>query len=150
DFPRALRAVKDLSGEEKVFIVGHSLGGAVSYAAAPTLASSIRGIVTLGGVFYWGRGIPVIRALGSLGLRLFKERLPLGFPIHTGIVARALLPRLSYLEPLLDTMRLLPWEPGSLERPLLQTYLQWAFDRTSVAILDEMLEWMTRGCFGKE
>lgn len=48
DVPAAISLVRDLTGQPRVFWVGHSLGGMVAYAALMTpIADSFAGVVTL-------------------------------------------------------------------------------------------------------
>ena len=65
DLPIAIEEVHRHVGQRPVFLVGHSLGGLVSYAAAPALDGAVAGIVTLGSPYHFARGsLP----LGALGL----------------------------------------------------------------------------------
>lgn len=49
DVPAALRLVRELTGQDRLLWVGHSLGGMIAYAALMTpAASSFAGVVTLG------------------------------------------------------------------------------------------------------
>src|SRR5262249_46641048 len=48
DIPAAVEEVRRLSGGRPLFLVGHSLGGLVAYAAAPELQDSVLGIVSIG------------------------------------------------------------------------------------------------------
>src|SRR5690606_8506895 len=66
DLPAVLDRVLALSGFDKAFFVGHSLGGLCSAATSATRAEQVAGVVTIGSPHALGRGHPI---LGS-GLRL--------------------------------------------------------------------------------
>jgi polyhydroxyalkanoate synthase len=138
DLPAAVREASSLSGQRRVFLVGHSLGGLVSYAAAAQLGSAVAGIVTLGSPYQFTRGSRTLSALGRALLAL-DRRVHLG----DGMVG---------LEPLSETMRLarafiesplypLPirgFAPGSLEPEVLSQHMSLAMDSGSVAVLRHM------------
>jgi polyhydroxyalkanoate synthase subunit PhaC len=146
DFPAAVHAALRVSGQKKLFVIGHSLGGSVAYAAAPSLTSQLRGIVTLGGVFHLGRGLPMFKALGA-ALRVFLKSTPLPLmTFRSGLIAKVL--SLPIAEPLLSMTRLLPWESGSIERPILEEYLRRSFDRTSFQVIADLFDWMHHDQFG--
>src|SRR5512140_3391315 len=56
DMPSAVDEVRALSGGRPVWLVGHSLGGLVSYAAAPALAGAVAGIASIGSPYHFTRG----------------------------------------------------------------------------------------------
>jgi polyhydroxyalkanoate synthase len=143
DTAAAIEAVCAHSQEKQIFVIGHSLGGACLYACTPLLASMVRGIVTFCGVFDYGQGIPVIRALSGLAPHV----LPSQRALDTGILARIMLPVLPAAQAALRIAQLLPWEPGSFEKPVLAEYLQHAFDRSSFDVLQEILSWTSQRHF---
>ena len=57
--------VRRLSGHDRVFLVGHSLGGLIAYAAAPAIAAEVAGIVTLGSPYHFTRGSRFLTAFGA-------------------------------------------------------------------------------------
>src|SRR5687768_13182040 len=56
DLPTAIDEVRLHSGDRPVFLVGHSLGGLVSYGAAPVLAGGVAGVVSIGSPYHFTRG----------------------------------------------------------------------------------------------
>jgi alpha-beta hydrolase superfamily lysophospholipase len=56
DLPTAVDEVQAISGGRPVYLVGHSLGGLVSYAAAPALGKAVAGIVSIGAPYHFTRG----------------------------------------------------------------------------------------------
>ena len=64
DIPAAVDSVQRLSGHDRVFLMGHSLGGLICYAAAPTLEDAVAGVVTLASPYHFTRGSRFLSALG--------------------------------------------------------------------------------------
>ncbi len=63
DIPAAVAEVQALSGKRPVFLVGHSLGGLVSYAAAPGLNGAVAGIASIGSPYHFTRGSSSLSAI---------------------------------------------------------------------------------------
>lgn len=80
DLPIAVEEVLSLTGKRPAFLVGHSLGGLVSYAAAPSLAGAIAGIVSIGSPYHFTRGSFSLQAI-----TLFFEGLRRAGVPHVGL-----------------------------------------------------------------
>src|SRR6185503_13122121 len=63
DLPIAVEEVQLHTGKRPVYLVGHSLGGLVSYAAAPSLEGAVGGIVSLGSPYHFARGSLSLKAI---------------------------------------------------------------------------------------
>ncbi len=140
DLPSCAREAMRLSGHERVFLIGHSMGGLIADAAAATsLRGQVRGIVTIGTPYRFGRGSRTLEAvsaaLGALrltGLLDSNPRLPLR------PVARHLRRRRALWDSRFP-MPLRAWMPGSTEPEVLDEYLQRAFDWTSLGVAFDIL-----------
>jgi pimeloyl-ACP methyl ester carboxylesterase len=62
DLPAAIAEVKRVSGRERIFYCGHSLGGILGYAYA-TLFDDLQGLITIGAPSDFGRLPPWLRLL---------------------------------------------------------------------------------------
>ena len=138
DVPAAVEEVQRLSGGRPVYIVGHSLGGLIGYAAAAAMPEKIAGLVTLGSPYQFTQGSLTLSLLAEL-MTAVDRRVPLG---------DGMLP----LKPLSETMRLfrafiespifpLPirgFAPRSLEPTILGQHMALAMDMGSVAVLRTM------------
>ncbi len=150
DVPAAVAAIAR-AGHERLFLVGHSLGGAVSYASAPRLGERLRGVVTLAGVFRWGSGARVIAAL-SKALR-WADRVHRfvhaghGPTVRLDLVGRFIAKNVDAFESGRLILPVTGWAQGSVERPVLQEWLARAFDRTSGSVLALMGRWAQTGAF---
>jgi pimeloyl-ACP methyl ester carboxylesterase len=133
------------------FLIGHSLGGAVSYAASAQLAAgdgpapAVRGVVGLGAVYGFGVGNATLRALGALTNSL-TDRPWLPSVQVKGRWSGQLLGRLYGLTDVAGyALPLSGWWPGSVEPELLAERLDRGFDWTSVRVWQEMSRWSKDG-----
>jgi pimeloyl-ACP methyl ester carboxylesterase len=147
----ALEAVRTLSGFDRAFVLGHSLGGAVSFALAGHSPDAVAGVVSVAGVFRFGQGQPIFKHLSRLYRMGGKYLDPvLGLAPHLPLdLAGQLLHRVT---PVLDhrafgSSPLQVWYPGSIEPEILAERLLRGMDRTGFNILREMIEWAATGTF---
>jgi len=146
DLPAALDATLAVSGEASAFLLGHSLGGLVGYAAASTLGPRVKGIVTLGSPYAFGRGNRLLLELAR-GLVRVTSALDARAKVPMRFVQRWFRGQ----QGLWDHPRLpLPvraWHPESLEPALLEDYLRLAFDRATFGELASVVASGTAGRF---
>jgi alpha-beta hydrolase superfamily lysophospholipase len=135
DLPAALAEVQRLSGERRIFLIGHSMGGLVSYAAAAALPELIAGIVSIGSPYHFARGSRALTALGDVMLAL-DRRVPLG----TGMVplkhwAEAVRLARVFVESPIFPLPLRGFSPGSIEPLILSQHMSLAMDQGSITVL---------------
>ena len=153
DFPAILRLVRRLTRRDEVFVVGHSLGGTISYAAAPDQHRYLAGLVSIAGPCHLGRGVPLLqhlaKALGLLQKAFPVERLlPDYFLVDlVGVVASPLINLFDHpWNRVVDHI----WLPRSIERDLLLERIGLGFDRTGTAVIGIMVRWANSGEFHDE
>jgi pimeloyl-ACP methyl ester carboxylesterase len=149
DLPSAVEEVQSLSGGRPVWLVGHSLGGLVSYAAAPQLDGAIAGIASIGSPYHFARGSISLGAIALFLRGLGMAGVPVpnaGFPIHVigGVMRRVRRLAESPIYPL----PFRGWHVGALEPHVLDEHLRLAFDRAGLAELVEMFAWAAHKRFG--
>ena len=66
DLPAAVAAAKRITGREKLFYCGHSMGGMLGYGYAG-IHDDLEGLITIGAPADLGRGFPILRALAFTG-----------------------------------------------------------------------------------
>jgi pimeloyl-ACP methyl ester carboxylesterase len=138
DVPAAIESVRRLSGHPHVSLIGHSLGGLISYAAAPAMKSVVSGVVTLGSPYHFTRGSRFLQAVGSVLLALDRavelghEALPLK---NAGELMR--LGRF-FMESPIFPLPIRGYAPRSLEPRVLGQHMSLAMDRGSVAVMRDM------------
>lgn len=150
DLPALVAFVRRLSRCEKVFVVGHSLGATITYAAAPEQQPHLKGIVSIAGPCHLGRGVPLLQGLAKpLGLlqRVLRveDLLPDYFLVDLiGLLASPLLDLIDHpRNRVLDHI----WLPGSIERDVLLERIGLGFDRTGTAVIGIMVRWANSGEF---
>lgn len=138
DLPAAVREVRELSSERPLFLVGHSLGGLVSYAAAPSLGDAVAGIVSFGSPYQFTRGTRTLEALGRMlffldrNVKSFSGALPLGFAAEALRVGRRVLEMRGFPFPVRACA------PGSMEDDVYAQHMALAFDRGSLEVMKQL------------
>jgi len=137
DLVRAMRAL-----DEPPFLVGHSLGATVCYAAATE--ATARGVVGIGGVYVFARRNATLRTLA----RLMHASPSLGALQIRTKVAGEIIGRLYGLSDSLGyAFPISGWWPGSIEPEILAERLSVGFDWTSLTVWNEMCRWSATGAF---
>jgi alpha-beta hydrolase superfamily lysophospholipase len=138
DVPAALNSVQRLSGVDKPFLMGHSLGGLISYAAAPALGDTVGGVVTLGSPYHFTRGSRFLSAVGTTlltldrALKLGNESLPLKDAGELMRLAR------RFVESPVFPLPIRGYAPKSMEPEVLGQHMSLAMDRGSIAVMRNM------------
>jgi len=136
DVPGAIRTVLRISGKKQLFLVGHSMGGIISYAVAgSSMRDEVAGVVTFGSPYRFGLGSRFLAVAGPLlyGARLtgIFDRNP---PIPIRLLGRHMVKRSWFWDNPLIPIPMRPWHPKSMEREILAENLAAAFEHTRVAI----------------
>lgn len=128
---------------EPAFWVGHSLGGAVSYALATR--TKLRGVVGIGAVYRFGQTNAFIHWLARAS-NAAKVRGLLGMVNVRTRAAGQLLGRLYSITDLAGyAFPVSGWAPGSVEPELLAERLERGFDWTSLHVWLDMARWASDG-----
>jgi len=147
DAASVVAAVADYSGCGQVFLMGHSLGGAVCYGVAPRQLSHIAGVVTVAGMFHFGAN-PITRHIGRLVGMMADMDSPLariGASIKIRFLGKIVAERFDTAEALSESFPLAGWVPGSTEPHIVQERLLKGFDWTGVNIFLTMMRWAADG-----
>lgn len=136
DVPAAIDEIQKLTDGRPVFMVGHSLGGLISYAAAPLLPGRIAGVVTLGSPYRFTKGSTILGLVGSSMLALDK-RISLG---HGALELKPLAELLRVTRGLIETVPLpiRGFAPGSMEPQVINQHMALAMDSGSIAVMRNM------------
>jgi pimeloyl-ACP methyl ester carboxylesterase len=142
DVPRAVEEVQRHAPGRPVFLVGHSLGGLVAYAAAPRLAGAVAGIVSIGSPYHFARGSMPLTAISYvLGSIARARRAPLNAPLPMAPWGQLLAATRRVAEHPLNLIQMRGWVAGSLEPHILDEHLRLAFDRAGLREMLDMFEW---------
>lgn len=134
DVPAALAELRRLSGHDRIFLVGHSLGGLISYAAAPALASQVAGVVTLGSPYHFTRGSRFLSMFGSAMLAV-DRRLALGDALHFKDAGEIMRLARVFIESPVFPLPIRGHAPGAIEPRVLGQHMSLAMDRGSLAVM---------------
>ena len=149
DIPAAVEEVRALSGNRPVYLVGHSLGGLVSYAAAPSLTGAVGGIVSIGSPYHFTRGSFSLSAIAMFFRAMMIARVKLrNFPIPLAPIGLTMRVFRRFAESPLYPIPLRGWHAGSCEPHILEQHLRLAFDRAAIGEMVNLFEWAAQKRFG--
>lgn len=148
DLPRAFEEVRRTTGRDDMFLLGHSLGGLISYAAAPLATEFLRGVITIGSPFHFTQGSGILRFFAQVVATLDRMGVEVSNPpVPLRMVGRSLTAFRRYLESPLYPVPLRGWHVGAIEPDVLAEHLQYAFDLASLPVMFTMFRWSS-GAFG--
>ncbi len=136
DLPAAIQSVLRLSGHTQVCLIGHSMGGLISYCVAgSSMREQVSGVITLGSPYRFGEGSVFLRVAAPL---FYAARLTGAFdadpPIPLRMLGTHMRKRLRLWDSRLFPAPLRPWYPGSMEPEVLEENLATAFEHTRMGI----------------
>ena len=135
------------SGHGPVFLVGHSMGAAVIYGAAPLIRDQVAGVITLGGIYKFG-GNPVVfwgsrlLTVGDRRTRMFRGT---GIAMNSEALGRLMTRYLPLVDRLSERLPISGWVPGSTDIPLIEERIRRGFDWTGLNVTLQMLSWAVSG-----
>ena len=150
DIPAFIRSIQDLSGKQKTFYIGHSLGGIISYCLGVRHRNDLAGIVSIAGPFDFGKGNLPMKLLAKIG-KLLSDRTPL-FHLHPSyfyvdFLGMFVTAGLFYLDHPWNHFPFNIWHARSTERDLLEERIKKGFDRTSITVFELLVRWAATGHF---
>jgi len=148
DLPSAVEEIQRIAGVRPVFLVGHSLGGLVSYAAAPTLEGALGGVASIGSPYHFGKGSTSLTAIATFVRLVNVLRLKPNPPVPLKPVGLTMMAFRAFAESPLYPMPWRGWRTGAVEPKVLNEHLRMAFDRAGLAELAELFDWAAQRKFG--
>ena len=149
DIPRALEEVRRTTGRDDLFMVGHSLGGLISYASAPLATGLVRGLVTIGSPYRFTMGSGILKVIAGLLSLLEKTGVRIAnMPIPIRMIGRGLNLSRRYLESPFYPVKLRGWNKGAIEPDVLAEHMKLAFDLASLQVMLTMFRWSGGKSFG--
>ena len=145
DYVEDLRRMREHLGVAP-FVVGHSLGGAVGYAAAAE-GVDLAGVVGLGALYRFGNANWFLGLLARLSWTGRHGVLIKGLGVRTRLAGWALGQAFELADVAGYALPVSGWWPGSIEPDLLRERLVRGFDWTSVQVWLDMCEWSVRRRF---
>jgi polyhydroxyalkanoate synthase len=136
DVPAAIRSAIRVSGHKQVFLIGHSMGGLISYCVAGSvMREQVAAVISIGSPYRFGAGSLYLRWGAPL---FYAARLTGVFDADPSIPLRFLSAHMRKWMGLWDSplvpLPLRPWLPGSIEPDILEENLAAAFEHTRMGI----------------
>ena len=150
DMPAVFHAIQEITNGSKMFYIGHSLGGTISYCIGAQFQESLAGIISIAGPFNMGQGNLTLRLLAKLGVLLdritpFRLLHPETFYVDlVGFLAKY---SLFLLDNRFNRIPIQVWWPGSIEKDILTERIEKGFDRTSLNVVWSLVQWASSGDF---
>lgn len=147
DVPAVVEAIAATTGATRCLIIGHSLGGSVSYAFGVRHPDRVAGIVSIGGPTHFSKGNATNRLVGAAVDTLYRRvppwpwvlrQIPYAFGDLLGpfVVANR-----WYFDNPKFTCPLAVWLPGSMEPDVTRLRMIDGWDRTGMPVFMTMMRW---------
>ncbi|MEM9194513.1 MAG: alpha/beta fold hydrolase [Myxococcota bacterium] len=142
DLPACAREALRLSDHDQIYLVGHSMGGIVSYGAAATsMRDVVAGVASIGSPYRFGHGSIFLTSMSKLLRTLrFTGMFDSNPTVPLRLLGRHFQKRRRVWDSRFFPTPLRLWRPGSIEPPILDEYLRRAYDWTTMAIALDILK----------
>lgn len=136
DVPSAVEEIQRLSGDRPIFLVGHSLGGLISYAAAPELKGALGGVASFGSPYQIARGARALERLGNL-LCLVDKTLhsDMVFVLPVELWGGVMRLGRAFVESPVFPLPFRGFARGSMERDVFEQHMSLAMDHDSFQLI---------------
>jgi poly[(R)-3-hydroxyalkanoate] polymerase subunit PhaC len=141
DVPTALAAIRRLSGERPVFLIGHSLGGVVSYCVAVDRPSRVAGVVTLGSPYHFTLGSRWLAGVASTFLALDRRMHLPNYAVPTRGYGKFVRAARRAVESPFYPLPFRGFHRGAIEPEVLEQHMALAMETGSVATMRAMFAW---------
>lgn len=149
DLPTAIDEIRLHTGDRPLFLVGHSLGGLVCYAATPKLEGAVSGITAIASPYHFSRGSLPLSAIAVFVEVLRRARFPqLPLPVPMSQLGFVFRNTRRFVESPLYPLPFRGWHAGSVEPHILEQHLNLAFDGAGLEELRSIFEWGGQKRFG--
>jgi pimeloyl-ACP methyl ester carboxylesterase len=143
DVPVALEEIRRHAGDRPVFLVGHSLGGLVSYAVAPSYGSAIAGVAAIGSPYHFLAGLRGLARIGAL-VHFLEKRVDalegdLAMPLR--LFGEAVRTFRAVVDSPLYPLPFRGYAPGKIEADVLSQHMALAMDAGSIRVMRHMFRW---------
>ena len=141
DVPTAIAEIRRLSGDRPIFLVGHSLGGVISYGVAVDRPKQVAGVVTLGSPYHFTLGSKLLAGIAEAFLMLDRAvDLPnVALPLRMyGSLVRA---GTRVFDSRLYPFPIRGFRRGATEPEVLRQHMALAMDSGSVNTMRAMFSW---------
>lgn len=138
DVPKAVEEIQRISGDNPIWLVGHSLGGLISYAAAPGMQGAVAGIATFGSPFYFTEGTWALAQMGQLLLLADSKWRPQTGWLPLYIWGELMRIGQFFVESPAFPLPFRGFAPRSMEADIYAQHMALAMDRASIEVMTHM------------
>lgn len=145
DVPTAVEEILTHTDNRPVFLVGHSLGGLVSYAVAPRLGSAVAGVAAIGSPYHFlhgaTRGFLTIGALVNLIEERAERAIEGDHALELKIVGELVRSFHLLVDSPLYPLPIRGFWPENIEKDVLSQHMSLAMDMGSIRVMRSMFKW---------
>jgi polyhydroxyalkanoate synthase subunit PhaC len=143
DVPTALEEILHLTAGRPVFLLGHSLGGLVSYAVAPRAEGAVAGVASIGSPYHFCRGARSLAAVGE-ALAFLESRAELlegDVAMELRLVGELVRSFRTFVDSPLYPLPVRGYSPDNIETDVLSQHMSLAMDMGSIRVMRLMFRW---------
>lgn len=149
DVPSALDELLTHTPHNKVFLIGHSLGGLVSMASASLQQNRLAGVAAIGSPYHFLRGARGLRYVGRV-IDFFEERLrpkaletilDTDHMLDLFLVGETVRTFQAFIESPIYPLPIRGYDPANIEPDVLHQHMALAMDAGSIRVLRSMFRW---------
>ncbi|MGE0324805.1 MAG: alpha/beta fold hydrolase [Polyangiaceae bacterium] len=141
DLPAALDSIHRLSGFERVFLIGHSLGGLCAYAVAAERPAQVAGVVSIGSPYRFTAGTKLLAGLSEAFLLLDRTLGMPNIPVPARLYGRFVRVSQRVVNSRLYPVPLRGFRRGSMEPEVLRQHMALAMDQGSIETMRTLFTW---------
>ena len=148
DMPAVLSRIREIVDGKKLFYMGHSLGGTISYCIGARYQDDLCGIVSIAAPFNLARGNLTMRMLAKTGVffdRIIPFRALHPEALYVDLAGFAAKFGLFALDSRFNKLPIQLWYPGSMEDEILTERIEKGVDRTGFSVFWLLVEWAASG-----
>lgn len=140
DVPTAVAEIQKITGGRPVFLLGHSLGGLVSYAAAPALGQAVAGVISIGSPYHLTQGLRGLARLGGL-INAIEGKIPLldgDVAMDNRLFGELVRSFRAFVDSPLYPLPFRGYDPDNIEPDVLSQHMALAMDAGSIRVARQM------------
>jgi polyhydroxyalkanoate synthase subunit PhaC len=143
DVPQAVEEILRITHAPAVFLVGHSLGGLISYASASHLGSAVAGVVSIGSPYHFTYGAKGLAAIAKV-IHHVEDKVKLiegDMAMELHLVGELVRSMRLFVDSPLYPLPFRGYAPENIEKDVLAQHMSLAMDMGSIVIMKQMFRW---------
>ena len=141
DVPTALDEIQAVSGRQPVYLVGHSLGGIVSYCVAVDEPQRVAGVISIGSPYHFTRGSRWLARAGDAFLAVDRVLHIPNMAVPASKVGRVVNVARRVWDSPLHPLPFRGFHHNTMEPEVLRQHMALAMDTGSISTIRAMFTW---------